>query len=63
MLELWPVALVAGGGLVAWGELRAKVGRLRSDVDTKASNEIVEHQYTEIITRLDRIERRVNGAA
>jgi hypothetical protein len=53
---LLPVALVAGAGLVAWGELRAKVNGLRSDVDDKASKEIV----VSIDERLDRIEMKLD---
>lgn len=56
-LAVWPVILVAGAGLVAWGDLRARVSGLRKDVDAKASQELVSHQYDEIIARLDRIEK------
>lgn len=65
MVELWPAAVAIAGGLVAWGDLRAKVGELRKDVDGKASREIVEHQYAEIVNRLARIEGKLdqtNGA-
>lgn len=62
MEGLWAVAVVAGGGLVAWGEMRAKVNGLRRDVDGKASGELVEHQYEEIVNRLARIERKLDAA-
>lgn len=59
-LSYWPVAATAGVGLVVWGETRAKVATLRKDVEEKASREVVNAHYDEIIRRLDRIEDRVN---
>jgi len=57
------IGTLAVGGLVGWGALNERVKGVRKDVDGKASTEIVEHQYIEIITRLDRIEKRINGNA
>lgn len=56
MEELWAAALVAGAGLIAWGELRTKVNQLREDVDEKASREIV----ASIDARLERIETKLD---
>lgn len=41
-LDFWPIALVAGTGLIAWGRIGAKVEGMRKDVDTKASTERVD---------------------
>jgi hypothetical protein len=56
MIELWPIALTAGVGLVAWGELRQKVQRLRDDVDKKVDNAT----FQQVDTRMERIERQVD---
>jgi hypothetical protein len=56
MIEYWPIALVAGTGLVGYGELRARVTRTREDLDTKASKEVVE----QIDRRLERMERGID---
>ena len=50
--EYWPLALVVGSGLVAWGELRARISGIRKDVDTKASKDTLE----QIDARLARME-------
>lgn len=63
LAESWPVLAVAIPALVGYGELRAKVGSLRKDVDEKASRDVTNTQYAEILRRLDRIERRMNGVA
>lgn len=58
MLEYWPVMLVAGSGLVAWGDLRARLAGVRRDVDTKASKEVVdrvEARLAHIDEKLDRL--------
>ena len=60
LIDYWPVALVAGTGLVAWGEGRARLHALTKAVDAKASRDVVEVQYTAIIERLDRIERHLD---
>lgn len=51
-----PVAIVGATALVGYGELRARTAGLRRDVDAKASRDVVETQYAEILRRLDRIE-------
>ena len=51
-----PVIAVGVAGAIGYGELRARVARVCRDVETKASKEIVETQYGEILRRLDRIE-------
>ena len=56
LAESWPVLLVAGSGLVAWGEARARLSRVVRDVDTKASKEVVE----QIDKRLERIETKLD---
>lgn len=57
----WPgLALAAIPALVGYGDLRARATQLSKDVDTKASKEVVNTQYDEILRRLDRIENRVN---
>lgn len=50
--EWWPLALTAGTGLVAWGDMRRQVSQIRREVDTKASREVLE----QIDARLTRIE-------
>lgn len=41
VLDFWPVALVAGGGLIAWGRLTHKVEAVKEEIATKASTERV----------------------
>ena len=60
LIDYWPVALVAGTGLVAWGEGRARLHALTKAVDDKASKDVIEVQYETIIERLGRIERRLD---
>ncbi len=57
LTDYWPVVVVGATSAVGYGELRARVGSLRKDVDKAASAEVVGVQYSEIIRRLDRIER------
>lgn len=52
LADSWPVVLVAGSGLIAWGDLRARVKHVQHDVDTKASKEVLD----QINGRLGRIE-------
>ena len=61
--NLIPLALVAGGGLVAWGELRSKVNGIRKDVEDKAEKDVVNVQFNAVIERLDRIERGIDKLA
>ena len=63
MLEYWPAAVVLGTGLVAWGEMRAKLSSLRRDVDVKASTDVVQAHYTALCAQLDRIEARLDRDA
>lgn len=56
LLEFWPVLAVGGAGLIAWGELRQKVTRLRDDVDKKVDNAT----FQQVDTRMERIERQVD---
>ena len=56
------VVPLGGAGLVAWGRLHADLKNTRKDVDAKASKELVSAQYSEIIHRLERIERNLNGS-
>lgn len=60
LLDYWPVLVVGATSAIGYGELRGRVGSLRKDVDAKASKDVVDTQYGEIIRRLDRIEDRVN---
>lgn len=52
VLDFWPMALVTGTGLIAWGRLSAKVDAVRKDTDEKASKEVV----GQIDARLARME-------
>ena len=56
LIDYWPVALVAGTGLVAWGEARTKLRIVERDVEAKASKESVERMET----RLERIEDKLD---
>jgi hypothetical protein len=62
---LLPLALTFGpltaGGLIAYGRIRSDVNSLQKGVEEKASQELVEHQYEEIISRLGRIEDRIKN--
>ena len=58
--DLLPVALVAGGGLVAWGEMRSKVNGIRKDVEGKAEKDVVEVKFDSIIERLARMETKLD---
>lgn len=65
-MDIWiPIALtfgpLAGGGLIAYGKIRSDVNNLQGDVKDKASSELVNHQYEEIINRLDRIDGRLKN--
>lgn len=60
MIEYWPAVAIGTTSLIGYGELRARVASVRKDVDGKASREVVDVQYGEILRRLDRIENRVN---
>lgn len=59
--DVWPVVAVGATALIGYGEIRARVSSLRNDVNEKASKELVNQQYTEIIHRLERIEQSLNG--
>lgn len=60
LIDYWPVAVVGATTALSYGDLRARVSANRDAIDGKASREVVEVQYREIISRLDRIEDRVN---
>ena len=55
-----PLAVVAGAGLVAWGEMRSRVNGLRRDVEDKAEKEVVEVKFEAIIERLERMETKLD---
>ena len=52
----WPVLLVAGTGLVAWGRTSSRIDRVEDEVKLKASKEIVEH----IERRLDSMDQKLD---
>ena len=56
LLDLWPVAVVGATAAIGYGELKTHVRNMRKDVDIKASQEVVDAHYCEVIRRLDRIE-------
>lgn len=60
MLELWPIALTAGAGLVAWGDVRRRIARAEQDIETKASREVVEQATAALNDRLGRIEDKLD---
>jgi hypothetical protein len=60
LLDYLPVVVLGATGAIGYGELRQRVNSLSRDVETKASREVVDAHYGEIIRRLDRIENRVN---
>lgn len=60
LLDYLPAAVVGATAAMGYGDLRARVGAIRKDVDKAASADVVAVQYSEIIRRLDRIEDRVN---
>lgn len=64
--EAWPIAVVAVTAAVGYGELRAKVKQLTNDLNaglaTKASRELLDAHYREIIARLERIECNLDEA-
>ena len=51
-----PAAVVGATAAIGYGELRMRAKVLGRDVDAKASKDVVDTQYNEIIRRLDRIE-------
>lgn len=58
VLDFWPIALVAGGGLVAWGRLTHKVEAVKEEVAKKANGERVDALDSKLVTmdaKLDRI--------
>ena len=58
VLDFWPVALVAGGGLIAWGRLTHKVEAVKESVAAKASTERVDaldSKLDSIDGKLDRL--------
>lgn len=60
MLELWPIALTAGAGLVAWGDVRRRIQRAEQDIGTKASKDVVEQATASLNDRLGRIEDKLD---
>lgn len=56
ILAYWPVLCVLAAALIGYGDLLARVKRLQRDVDAKASKELLDAHFNEIIRRLDRIE-------
>lgn len=58
MLEFWPIALVAGTGLIAWGRMSHKVEAVKDSIADKASTERVnalDSKLESIDGKLDRI--------
>ena len=58
--HLIPAAVVAGGGLIAWGEMRSKVRGLREDMAEKANREAVKVHFEAVLQRLTRIEAKID---
>ena len=56
LLEFWPVLAVGGAGLIAWGELRARISGVRKDVDAKVDTAT----FQQVDKRLERIEGQVD---
>lgn len=56
MVEYWPIAVVAGTGLLAFGRQNARLDSVSKAVDEKASKESV----TNLDARLDRIEGKLD---
>lgn len=56
LIAYWPVILVAGGGLIAWGRNNARHDALEKQIEAKASKDTV----ASLDTRLDRIESKVD---
>lgn len=56
VLDFWPIALVAGGGLIAWGRLTHKVDAVKEAIGTKASIERVDA----IDSKLDNIDGKLD---
>lgn len=50
---------LGGAGLIAYGRLQERTNTMHMKLDEKASKEIVEANYNEIINRLDRIETKL----
>lgn len=58
ILDFWPIALVAGGGLIAWGRLTHKVDAVKESIAEKASTERVnalDSKLESIDGKLDRL--------
>lgn len=58
------IGVPTGGGLVAWGVLKQKVERQAEDIGKldreKASNDVVNAHFTNIVERLDRMEKKLD---
>lgn len=57
-LDFWPVVLVAGTGLIAWGRLSGRVEAQAREIDKKVSAERVDALDSKLVTmdaKLDRI--------
>jgi hypothetical protein len=57
-LDFWPVALVAGTGLIAWGRLSHKVDAVKEAIAEKASTERVDaldSKLGSIDAKMDRV--------
>ena len=58
LLDFWPVALVAGTGLIAWGRMSQRVEAVKDSIAEKASTERVnalDSKLESIDGKLDRI--------
>lgn len=58
LLDVWPVVLLAGTGLIAWGRLSGRVEAQSKEIDKKVSAERVNALDSKLVTmdaKLDRI--------
>ena len=63
MAEHWlALVMVAGGGLIAWGQLRSRVDGVEKAVDTKAGRDVVDAHFDAVVQRLERIENKLDNA-
>lgn len=56
ILDFWPIALVAGGGLIAWGRHQREVEAIKESVAAKASTERV----NALDSKLDTIDAKID---
>ena len=63
MTEIWlALGTIAGGGLIAWGQLRSRVDGVEKAVDTKAGKDVVDAHFDAVVQRLERIENKLDNA-